>query len=235
MSPPWFFHEAPPAPGERALLAGDEARHAAGSRRLGEGDRLVLFDGRGTVAETVFAASRRGEVEVEGLERRLHPPPVRRVVLASALPKGDRLSTMLNMATQLGVGAFRPLDCERGVVRPREVHEQRWRRIAIEACKQSRRPWLPAIDPPARPADLLASLPTIEAEALFAHPGGVPLREVRVPDHVLLLVGPEGGFTDEEVHAAAAAGDDATLVSLGDSILRIETAAVALVSWATFA
>ena len=100
----------PPAD-SAALLDAKEAKHAVGSRRLAPGDRVMLFDGFGTVAEAVLTGDRAagGDLEVEvGTSRRVAPPSPR-IELAASLPKGDRMSTMLDMATQVGMSAFRPL------------------------------------------------------------------------------------------------------------------------------
>jgi 16S rRNA (uracil1498-N3)-methyltransferase len=228
MSDPLFFAEHLPLAGERCVLAGDEAHHAGASRRLQVGDTLSLFDGRGGYgrARLVRAAARGRELELEVLERRDAPAPAP-VHLACALPKGDRQSVLLDMATQLGMSRFTPLACERSVVAGAHG-AARWRRICLEACKQSRRLHLPVIEAPAAPAEVAAA--ASGGVVLVAHPSGEPLRHVLdVPTApVTLLVGPEGGFTEEEVTQAATLG--ATPVALGEAILRIETAAVAMLA-----
>src|SRR5688572_4169822 len=120
MSEPRFYCETLPAPGEVARLHGDEARHAAASRRLKAGDMLWLFDGRGAVARARFQAlhDRGREVETVVEEKQQLPRPQPEIHLAAALPKGDRAAVLLDMATQLGISAFTPLLCEHGVVKP---------------------------------------------------------------------------------------------------------------------
>jgi 16S rRNA (uracil1498-N3)-methyltransferase len=229
MSEPLFYAETLGPAGATVTLAGDEARHAAGARRLRAGDALWLFDGRGALARaTLLAAAKRdGTLTLRIEERRDAPPPPRRLHLACAPPKGDRQAVLLDMATQLGMTDFTPLACARAVAAPGANAAARWRRVCLEACKQSRRLHLPAIHAEATPAAVAAA----GGWVLIAHPSGAPLAHLRPPesaDKVTLLIGPEGGFTDDEVAAATAAG--ARAVSLGEAILRIETAAVALLA-----
>ncbi|NIO42775.1 MAG: RsmE family RNA methyltransferase, partial [Burkholderiales bacterium] len=149
--------------------------------------------------------------------------------------KGERQATLLDMATQLGMTAFKPLICERSIVRPRTSAKQRWRRLCIEACKQSRRPYLPLIHDPAPPAEVIDQASAIGYKVWVAHPTGAPLvmgdLPVSIADALLLMVGPEGGFSEHEISQIVAAG--AQPVSLGRTILRIETAAIALLAYVT--
>lgn len=233
MSQPLFYLPALPAASEIFLLTGDEARHAAGSRRLNVGDVLWLFDGRGGIAHaTVRAIENRGrELRLELNERRIEPPPRPAVHLACAIPKGDRQAALLDMATQLGMTNFTPLICERSVAQPSARADERWRRICLEACKQSRRLYLPMIHPPATPSEVAVRATALAQETWLAHPTGEAVPVCALKDSakdVTLMVGPEGGFTDEEMKSAVAAG--AKTIGLGQAILRIETAAAALLA-----
>jgi 16S rRNA (uracil1498-N3)-methyltransferase len=231
VSEAFFFCPGLAAGGERMTLGGEEAHHA-GVRRLRAGDVLTLFDGRGLTAQAVVRtlAPRGREIEVEITARAAQPPPAPAAHLCCALPKGDRLATLIDMATQLGMRSFTPLRCERSVVQPAENFATRARRIALEACKQSRRAWLPEIREPSTPLEAVRQFAGGLAGVWLAHPGGRRAHDMRADrEHALaLLIGPEGGFTDVEVNAALAAG--AQTVELGEGILRIETAAVALLS-----
>jgi len=230
---PLFYSEQLAEAGATVTLAGDEAHHAIAARRLKVGDTLWLFDGRGTLARTALveiAARRRGlALRVE--ERRTEPPAKPSIHLACALPKGDRQAVLLDMATQLGMASFTPLVCERGVVKPGENAGARWRRICLEACKQSRRLHLPEIREAATPREAAARAAAEGARVWIAHPSGESVAAAgssRPSSDIALLIGPEGGFTEEEVGAVLAQG--AQPVSLGPAILRIETAAVALLA-----
>jgi 16S rRNA (uracil1498-N3)-methyltransferase len=231
---PWFFHEAAVTIGESVQLADEEARHLSGSRRMEVGGSLTLFDGRGHTANaTVNSVGNRGRgVAVTIHETRFVEPPAMAIHLASALPKGDRLSVMLDMATQLGVSSFTPLECERSVVKASDNARLRWHRIMIEACKQSRQAYVPELRDVQKPA-AVASRAT--GNLWLAHPGGLALRSLApiTEGALTILIGPEGGFTDEEVAAITDAGGQT--VSLGVGILRTESAAVSLLAYARIA
>ncbi len=236
MTEPLFFAEHLPEAGMTATLTGEEARHAAASRRLHPGDTLWLFDGRGGIAHATLqrTGARGHELELRVEDRRTEPPPQPPLHLACAIPKGDRQQVLLDMATQLGMTDFTPLACERSVVKPGTGNRERWRRICLEACKQSRRLYLPAIHEPASPREVATQAVAARFDLWIAHPG-----DRAIPVSVLatnrdrtrgatILIGPEGGFTQEEVDAVSAAGG--TALALGQAVLRIETAAVALLA-----
>ena len=235
MAEPLFYAEHLADPGATLTLTGDEARHAAASRRLQVGDTLWLFDGRGGLVRTtllhITARGRALNLRVE--ERRTELPPKPAIHLACALPKGDRQSTLLDMATQLGITEFTPLVCERSVVKPGTNSAERWRRICLEACKQSRRPYLPILHTSATPQEMVAREAGRANTVWIAHPSAAAVVVSRAVEQnasadVTILVGPEGGFTEQEVEWTTGAG--AQPIALGSAILRIETAAVALVA-----
>ncbi len=230
MTEPMFYCATLPSTGGIARLHGDEARHAMAARRLQVGDTLWLFDGRGNVARARLQVrhERTQELELVVDQHQRLPPPRPIVHLACALPKGDRAAVMLDMATQLGIASFTPLLCERSVVKPGAGVLERLRRVCLEACKQSRRAWLPEIHPPAT----MAELDTRGGAVWIAHPDGAPVDQLmsQPQETLTILIGPEGGFTTEEV--AQAIADGAIRVALGSAILRVETAAVAILGMA---
>lgn len=212
------------------VLSGEEARHAAGARRLRVGDELSLFDGRGTVARAAITEiAERSRTLTLRVEERSQMPRLRTAVhLACALPKGDRQSVLLDTCTQLGMRSFTPLECERSVVKPSEGARTRWERICLEACKQSRQAYLPAIHAAAAPGEIAAAT---QGQLWIAHPGGKSpgaLLSQAGSEAITIMIGPEGGFTDAEVAQALDRG--AVPVGLGPAILRIEAAAVALLA-----
>jgi len=228
--PPLFYcPDLPDVVGSRAVLTGDEAQHALAVRRLPLHADIALFDGRGTAARAVVTAVDRQHKTLEAklTERRRMPAPRPAVHLACALPKGDRAAVLLDMATQLGMVRFTPLLCARGVVKPGPNTLERLRRVCLEACKQSRRFYLPEIGEPLTPRELARS--SAPGSLWIAHPSTVAVSPAEAATAaagtLTLLIGPEGGFTDEEVQDAFAAG--ARPVRLGEAILRVETAAVA--------
>jgi 16S rRNA (uracil1498-N3)-methyltransferase len=233
MSNPMFYCTELTGLGDTVTLQGPEAHHVAGSRRLKAGDGICLFDGRGTVGRaTIESIDRRAKTIVAKVEEcRAVSAPTPRIELACALPKGERLAILLDMTTQLGMAAFRPLECERSMVKSGSTAHARWQRICAEACKQSRRPHLPTIHSPATPAQVLAD--TNGCDMWVADPTGVRIADLdagKASDRLLLMIGPEGGFSENELAHLLAAGGQ--IISLGESILRIETAAVVLLSHA---
>jgi 16S rRNA (uracil1498-N3)-methyltransferase len=228
-----FFIDAPIA-GETAVLRGPEAHHLSGVMRVRVGDEVLLFDGSGAEFPARVEAIERREVRLAVLSRNVVDRELPRdVTLCSALPRGDRQRWLIEKAVELGVRRFVPLRTNRAVVEPDSGTCERLRRTVIEASKQCGRNRLMEITAPSD------APPTAAAGALnlLAHPGGETTlaqlaEELRAQPSrpIALLVGPEGGFTDEEAAAAQSAGWRP--VSLGPRILRIETAATALAAWA---
>jgi 16S rRNA (uracil1498-N3)-methyltransferase len=234
MAEPLFYSEHLADSGATLTLTGDEAHHAATSRRLHAGDTLWLFDGRGGVARTTLLdVTQRGRaLELRIEERSSEPAPKPAIHLACALPRGDRQNVLLDMATQLGMTQFTPLVCERSVVQPGARSIERWQRICLEACKQSRRFYLPDIQPPATLRAVTERAAAQGNDIWIAHPAAQAISlacavSQSAADAITILVGPEGGFTETEVSQAAA---QTRILKLGSAILRIETAAVALVA-----
>ena len=227
----WFHMEALPATGGLVHLSRQEAKHATGARRLGVGDSITLFDGHGHLADARLTGQRDrdGNLEIEAEAMRKVDQPAHDIELAASLPKGDRLGTMLDMATQAGMSAFRPLECEWSVVKAsamRSDRTDRWQRIFLEACKQSAQAWLPRIEPSRDPVSVAKQSVAANRRVLVAHPGGVPIADALDGSFagINLLIGPEGGFSSREQDELLAAG--AVACSLGAPILRVETAAV---------
>jgi len=232
VSEPFFYCPSLNETDGNATLTGGEARHAGGARRLRPGDRVTLFNGHGltAVAELVAIRGRGLTADFHVREHHHQPPPRSGIHLACALPKGDRLSTLLDMGTQLGMASFTPLMCEHSVVRPGAVAIERWQRICLEACKQSRRAWLPSLRSAADPGSVAREAAIHGAPVWIAHPDGRTLdaKSFGGEHDRWFLIGPEGGFTNAEIAAAEAHG--AHRVGLGEGILRIETAALALLA-----
>ncbi|HTU20844.1 MAG TPA: RsmE family RNA methyltransferase [Gemmataceae bacterium] len=211
------------------LLQGVEAHHLAVVCRLRAGDAVCLFNGDGHQYPARIDEVHRREVSlqvlaVESPEREL---PYR-LEIAAPLPRGDRAQLLIEKLTELGVTSFTPLQTARSVVHPRETKLDKLQRYVIEASKQCGRNVLlevrPMVDWPA--FCLAAELP---ARRVLGHPGGDWMRrdaETSPRCETVAAVGPEGGFTKEEVAAARASGW--RLLDLGPRILRVETAAIAL-------
>jgi 16S rRNA (uracil1498-N3)-methyltransferase len=215
---------------DRALLTGPEAHHLLHVLRARPGDEVTLLDGTGWEYMARLERVSRSEATLAVLSRReidreSRPP----LVLAVALPKGERQRWLVEKAVELGVAELVPLETARSVARPDAGAVARLRRTVIEASKQCGRNRLMAIAEPRPWPAFLASAPG--EPRLLAHPGGAPLRELIAgrnpqPTSVCGAIGPEGGFTDEEVAAGLAAGW--RTVDLGPRTLRVETAALLL-------
>jgi 16S rRNA (uracil1498-N3)-methyltransferase len=232
---PWFYLEVIPESGASVSLSRKEAKHAFGSRRMRAGDGVVLFDGCGTRAQGTLGEELAVDgsllIGVEASER--VPVDKKDVELAASLPKGDRLSTMLDMATQAGMNSFRPLECERSVVKAsamRADRTHRWVRIMLEACKQSERVHLPTLSRELSPQRTIEEAKRRGRTVLVAQQGGEPVHTSasQIDGPITVLVGPEGGFSESELRAFDDA--DVEMISLGGSICRIETAAVIAVA-----
>lgn len=218
------------APTGEIRLSGDEAHHIT-VQRLRVGDALALFDGRGEVAYGHIRTVGRRDVDVK-IERRHHEPaPTLGLDLYCALPKGDRVSVLLDMATQLGMTRFTPIHCERSIVEPNERTYERWQRLCLEACKQSRRLYLPELMPPLPLESAVQQANEKRDYLLVAHPSAdvLPtLLSLRSQKRLAIFIGPEGGLTDREIDELKE--HNAHFVQLGEAILRIETAAIAMLS-----
>lgn len=212
-------------------LSPEESRHAAASRRVVVGQTLTLFDGAGGEAEATVTKADRGGllVEVGEVVRYPHDSKIE-LTLAIAMGKTHRQSYVVEKCTELGVAAIWPMHTERSVAKPGAPVVRKWSRRAVEAAKQSRRRWLPKIEPPRSLAEIVDAFSSFAAVALAdtsVEPTGfdVLLQRADAAAPVLVLVGPEGGWSESERTQLCSAG--AVVVSLGPTILRTETAAVA--------
>ena len=235
MAHPRCIVEKLPAVGDIAWLSKDEAKHAMGSRRLEAGDSLELVDGRGGVALSNILPTRNaaGETGAKVSASHIHPRLTPDIHVAAAIPKGDRLATMLDMLGQLSVTSFIPLDCERSVIPADRFDGARAHRIFVEALKQSRGAWTTQVASAHTPTSCVEMCHAKNIAAYIAHPDGQPIAKIKMhqPSY-MMLIGPEGGFTDAEIAATEAA--HATRISLGATTLRIETAAAMTAGFVRF-
>ena len=220
------YFSTEPIEGPTATLTGGEAHHLLHVIRAAPGLAVVLFDGRGGEFAAEVMNCGRTEVELsvgprQDVEREL---PFE-LTLAVSLPKGDRQRWLVEKAVELGVSRLVPLRTARSEGGPGEP-AAKLTRYVIEASKQCGRNRLMEIAPTVQWEVLLRET---GKRRLVAHPGGWPSGELQLmATDTVLAVGPEGGFTDEEIAQAASA--DWQIVDLGTRILRVETAALALVA-----
>jgi 16S rRNA (uracil1498-N3)-methyltransferase len=217
-------------PSGSLLLDGPEGRHASTVKRLRMGEAVLLADGRGGLAHAVVESAGRDTVSLSITSSETVAPPSPRVLLAQALVKGDRGELAVELATEAGVDGILPWRAARCVARwedgPRgDKALAKWRTTVREAAKQARRPWLPGVEDPVTTRELAQRI-AAAAGALVLHEGAADhLADVALPGDgdLLLVVGPEGGVSDDEVAALVGAG--ARPVRLGPEVLRASTAA----------
>lgn len=227
-----FYVDALPPVGDLAVVDGDEGFHAANVRRTRPGEHLDLSDGAGTVAHCVVEDVAKGRLSARVQDRRVVDRPAPPVTVVQALPKSERSELAIELATEAGADTFVAWQASRCVARwdgPAKVDKglRRWRAVARSAARQSRRPYIPAVDGVVSTQELVARVRTAPpATVLVLHESATrPLTDVPVAraDALTLVVGPEGGISDDELAALTDAG--AVVVRLGPTVLRTSTAA----------
>jgi 16S rRNA (uracil1498-N3)-methyltransferase len=232
MSPPVFLCER--LSSDHILLDGPEGRHAATVRRLRPGERADLTDGAGLVVECVVTSAGRDSLELQATARRHEPAPEPRIVVVQALPKGDRGELAVETMTEVGVDVIVPWAAARCVTQWRPERRAkalgRWRSTAREAAKQARRAWLPEVTDLASTSDVAARVTDAALAVVLHEEAERPLSGLEIPAEgdLVVVVGPEGGLTAEELTAFATAGGVPAL--LGPTVLRTSTAGVAAAS-----
>lgn len=226
--PRFLCANLPDTPGSAITLDKDQARHATRVLRLSVGDSVQLIDGQGTTATaTLTSADKPTTCTITAIHRT--PPPTPRIELATAIPKGPRADAMVNDLAQLGTDRLIPLITARSVVHPRDTKLERFAKAAAEAGKQSGNTHFMQVDDATAFADALACDADLK---LIADPYAQPLaglaQAINSATTVRILIGPEGGLTDQERNAAVDAGF--TPWRYSPNTLRIETAAAAAVA-----
>jgi len=217
-------------------LVGTAARHIAQVLRMSAGDPVILFDGSGDEFAGTIQTAAKTRVTVTLAAARTPASESRlKVSLWHGLCRSSRMDNVVQKATELGVAEIQPVLTEYGVVR---LDSQRgikkvahWQNVAISACEQSGRVLIPAINKPRRLTDCLTGFQNNGSTiAIMCDPEGKPgiNQQLNSGQDVILLTGPEGGFSQSEKEAAVAAGFK--LISLGPRILRTETAPITALS-----
>lgn len=218
--------------GDVVSLTGAEAKHAAVVRRLRVGEAVSVGDGAGVWLTGVAEEVTPGRVDVRISERVEHPAPTPRIVLVQALAKGDRDELAVQAACELGVDEIVPWQASRSVSRwegPKAVKgRERWATIVREAAKQAHRAWLPEVAAPVSTKQL-AERATAQRVLLLDPTASTRLSEIE-PDgrDLVLVVGPEGGISGEELDRLEEAGAERVL--LGETVLRTSTAGPAAIA-----
>lgn len=237
-------------------LAGDQAHHAIQVMRFKVGDQITLFDGMGLEAIGEITETAKKSLQLNVFNRHQRPPLLATdITLAVALPKGERQKFLIEKLVEIGVAHFVPLVTERGVAAVNEKVIDRIEKQVVEASKQCERAWLMSVQQPMKFEDLAQWSPTSEprhesekprSEAEDQTHGGESANEASEirrffgdpyegvqaataangdERRVVIAIGPEGGFSETEIAEAKSLGFEG--LRLGESILRIETAAIA--------
>ena len=234
-----FFVEEINEKDGHTVISGAEARHILKVLRIGKGDHFILMDGKGNRHEAVMESSGHKELLVR-LERPLTPPPVSpvEIVLCQALLKSRSMDYIIGKASELGVNEIIPFSSERTVIRLDEDRAagrtKHWREIAQSAAKQSDRMKPAKIFSPISFKELMGKWEPDDGikAVLWEKEESKDLKEILRDSSSLTkfigMVGPEGGFSGEEIDIAKEAGF--TPVSMGRRTLRAETAAITLVA-----
>ncbi len=217
-------------------IEGAQAHHIKNVLRLQPGDRLQLFDGTHNEYEAVISSIAADKVEIE-IQRKLKTSvsPGARIIVAQAFLKEKKMDDLVRKLTELGIAGWIPFFSQRSVARPAKDRlagrVQRWKRIATEALKQSRRTDMLEISAALSFEDLLELSKPCDLKILFWENEDIPLtREVAARtanplQSIMLMLGPEGGFTGQEVETARQNGF--VTAGLGPRVLRAETATLA--------
>jgi len=233
VSLPVFVHDALTGlvAGDAVELAGDEGRHAVVVKRIRVGERVALTDGAGSTATVTVTATSGSSLTGTVEELVTHAPEMPRVVVVQAIPKGDRGELAVEMLTEVGVDLIVPWAASRSVAVWRGEKQAKalakWRTTAREAAKQARRSWFPEVADVVDTEQVVGLLRDASVPVVLDEAASGPLADLPVPGRgeIVIVVGPEGGISDEELAAFSTVG--AEPVRMGTSVLRTSTAGVA--------
>ena len=213
--------------GASLSLVGDEAHHASKVARIQSGEKILVSDGRGHIAEASVTDVSAARVDLDVVEPRFVPKPVPEVWLAQALAKGDRDEYAIQMACELGVDGVIPFAASRSVsvwAGEKKLKGQlRWQKIVQEASKQSLRAWIPEVRQLSTTEEILGQYR--DWNVVVMDPDATtPLSsfEAQTDDPILMVVGPEGGLSPQELEKFEQAG--APAYRLGETVLRTSSA-----------
>ncbi len=213
----------------KMTIKGSEAHHAINVLRVKLGDDIELFDGKGGYAQGEIIGIDKSEIEIIVNKIEISERAKSTITLAFAVPKYSKQETLILMCSELGILRFVPVVFSRSSVRE-NIRTEKWFRWSIQACKQSRRNYLPEIANPVKFEKFIAEVNEYDCIVYGEHRiGDKPPMDFSRKKNVLIIVGPEGGFTEQELQTIQSR-DNAYPMRIGHYILRIETAAIALSS-----
>jgi 16S rRNA (uracil1498-N3)-methyltransferase len=223
------------------LTDSEQLHHLKDVLRLKVDNEVIVFDNQGNEYAGVSTKLERKQAELRITPIKSTRNHKTKLTLACAIPKGSRMDDIIDYLTQIGVERIIPMWTERVVVKLDDVKTEsrlkRWRKIAQNAARQSQRSSIPLIEPMTRLEDVISDshdydlklIPTLAGERRLIKDA---IAEAR-PNNIIVLIGPEGDFTSEEIELAQSEGF--IPMSLGDTVLRVATAAVAVASYLKFA
>ena len=209
------------------LLTGDEAHHCVRVLRQKVGDLIVVFDGRGKSLQCQIVSADKNQVSLKQDVEIVVQQRGLSLHLCQAIPKAGNMELIVQKAVELGVASIQPLMTENTVAKADDKKLQKWQRIALEACKQCGQNWLPEVKPVLGFHEWIEKprVPRLEVVAALdsrSRPLELVARGARGASDISLLVGPEGDFSQKEYDAVIESGFQPA--SLGDIVLRVETA-----------
>ena len=218
--------------GDVFILDGDEGHHAARALRITVREEVLVTDGQGSWVRAETLSVEKKSLTLRVLESGREDKPRISITLVQGLPKSDRAKEAIELCTGAGVDIFLPWQASRSISKGNESTVEKFQSTANEASKQSRRFWTPIIGKTTSTADVVALIAQADVALVFHESASMKLSDIPLPSsqisQVLLIVGPEGGLTDEEVQQFTQAG--ASLCLLGRPILRSAHAGIAAIS-----
>ena len=220
--------------GAQLKLPENAAIHATRALRLGVGDKAILFNGDGHDYISELTHVTKSEVIAKILKAKLveNESPIK-ILLAQAISSGDRMDFTLQKAVEMGVTAIQPIASQRSVVKlsgeRTEKRREHWQNVVNSACEQSGRAFVPQVANPMSLSDWLGTNPDAETKVTLSPTADITLKDLTTPlGTICLLVGAEGGLTEDEINLAAT--QDFKPIKLGKRILRTETAPLAAIA-----
>jgi 16S rRNA (uracil1498-N3)-methyltransferase len=215
-----FIVDAIPDHG-KLLIVGEEAHHASSVMRLNAGDEVIVTDGQGNSAHVKILTAGKKSVECEILSKEKIAQSTTKLTVLQALTKSDRARETIELLTEAGVDEIVPWSAQRSIGHWKDDAQDKWKMWAREATKQSRRSWIPAIASHHNTAEAIELAKKTSCVLIF-HEGSTEklssFLKGKSIDHILLIIGPEGGLTDEEVEAFVKT--EGKIIGLGKPVFR---------------
>lgn len=234
MSTPRFYCPGPLAPGHSINLPENAAVHATRALRLAVGDQVILFNGDGHDYLATLETVRKQEVGAQIQQQQVkHNESPLRIALAQAISSGDRMDFTIQKAVEMGVHTIQPIASQRSIVKlsgeRADKRREHWQNVAISACEQSGRAYVPAVASPLSLPQWLAAADDFSLKLTLDPIASPSLAQLAAPSgSICLLIGPEGGLSEAEIRLAQDHGYQG--VRMGPRILRTETAALATIA-----